>query len=484
MADSNEFGKNGVGLNDYLRILDVASALRKEGELVDQQLNLEDQKLQLKNHLLKTAESTGEKLSQEQIDAAINTYFEDLYSFKEPERDFKYKLAELYVDRVKIAKTVGIPSLAVLTTAGLITSGVYGVNAIITHSEEKGVESKIEELYQTDQGLESNINTISTSQVISQLPETEKKEIKSILINSQTNLQDKVEPFLGKYCQKGEADDKVTQKNYKELEKQIPNIESFLVAIGLDLNKAKGVIQTQVRLLDIRKDLETIIGEVRNAKTVDQFKDRAEVAYKNGVVCIDNRQISCAEDNKNKLVNIKTDINDYGALTTRVDQIYADVKSVAKEDIAKKKGEELYSVAKESGRVVDVNKLRSTTKQLESLDTILNQEYELRIVSKPGIKSGIDRYYEGQSSGYYLIVEAVDSNGEILSKEITSIENGETKRVTMWGRKVAESTYESLKSDKMDDGLIQNNILGKKQKGYLNENITMPGVEKGEITNW
>jgi hypothetical protein len=489
MTPQNTFESNGVKLDDYLRILDVASALRKQGELVNQQLNLDEQKAKLRDHLLKTAESTGEKLSEEQINAAIGTYFQNLYSFKEPKKDIRYKLAELYVDRKKIARTVGVP-VVIVSTAGVLGFGAVSIGKTVYETaQEKRIESEIENIYQVDQALKIKISSISSSNVLNQLPDSERRDVKSIITNSDSIINNKVKLFLDKYCPSGEADNKVNRENYREVEKQISPIKGAIASVNSDLDKTKAIIQTQVRLSDLKNDLETLVGEIRNEGSIEQFNDRAEVAYKNGMVCINNRQIPCAEENKNKLVSIQTDIHDYGTLISRADQVYSDIKAVAKEDVAKEKGEELYAKVKESVKAVDVPKLRKTTQGLESLDTILNEEYELKIVSRPDVKSGIDRYYNAPNgekifSGWYLIVEAVNDNGQKLFVNITDCEDGITKKVDMWGEKVTEKDPDVLRKvkegiyndnsllqrvvkDKLEDGIVDNNRIGKKRKGYI-----------------
>ena len=106
-----------LSLEEMLRIMDVASTLRKEQTLVEQQLNLEETKAMLRTRLLEAAEVTGEKLTLEQVDIAIDSYFDKLHQFEEPTGSFEVFLAHLYVMRgtllgwaVGIAATAGILS--------------------------------------------------------------------------------------------------------------------------------------------------------------------------------------------------------------------------------------------------------------------------------------------------------------------------------------------------------------------------------------
>ena len=49
--------------------------------------------------------------------------------------------------------------------------------------------------------------------------------------------------------------------------------------------------------------------------------------------------------------------------------------------------------------------------------------------------------------------------------------------------RVPEPTFPSVRDDKSDDGIVQNNILGEKRRGSLTVDYAMP-VEGGAITEW
>ena len=78
-----------------MRIMNVASAARKQQDEVKKQLNIGETRADLTRRLKETAKVTGEQLSEDQINAAIDSYFSGLYSFNEPKRSFAYALAEV-----------------------------------------------------------------------------------------------------------------------------------------------------------------------------------------------------------------------------------------------------------------------------------------------------------------------------------------------------------------------------------------------------
>jgi len=123
--------------------------------------------------------------------------------------------------------------------------------------------------------------------------------------------------------------------------------------------------------------------------------------------------------------------------------------------------------------------------ELRGLDARLEQQYELRIVSRPGERSGIERLSDENSSArnYYLVVEAIAPNGAPLTIPIRSEENGNTVPVREWGLRVDEATYERVKADKLDDGIIEKNVVGEKHRGELDPQYTV-ATTGAAITKW
>jgi hypothetical protein len=88
-----------------------------------------------------------------------------------------------------------------------------------------------------------------------------------------------------------------------------------------------------------------------------------------------------------------------------------------------------------------------------------------------------------QARNYYVIVEAVGSDGNVLSFPVYSEEDGRAERVNRWGIRVDQAVYDRIRADKLDDGIIQNNRFGEKRKGYLKPDYAFP-VQSGTILEW
>jgi hypothetical protein len=122
---------------------------------------------------------------------------------------------------------------------------------------------------------------------------------------------------------------------------------------------------------------------------------------------------------------------------------------------------------------------------LTALRDQLRQEYSLRVVNRSGTQSGFWTIPEinTAATNYYIVVEALDVDGNVVSLPVLNEENGETEVVSQWGLRVPESVYEAVAADKRDDGIIQINEVGRKSDGFLEVEYNLP-VLGGAVTRW
>lgn len=128
---------------------------------------------------------------------------------------------------------------------------------------------------------------------------------------------------------------------------------------------------------------------------------------------------------------------------------------------------------------------RQAVAELEATLSDLRATFELRVVSRPGEQSGVERIPEANPAArnYYLIVEAIDPDGDLVSWRVTSEEDETTQTVTMWGVRVPVEVYEAVRDDKLDDGIIQNDLVGDKIRGDLEITWVMDTLG-GAILEW
>ena len=96
-----------MSLDEILNIMDVASEIRKQQSLVEREFEIDQTRAQLREKLHQTAAVTGESITNEQIEAAIDWYFDHLHTFKPPQWGLGLLLAHIYIRRTQIGIALG-----------------------------------------------------------------------------------------------------------------------------------------------------------------------------------------------------------------------------------------------------------------------------------------------------------------------------------------------------------------------------------------
>jgi hypothetical protein len=149
---------------------------------------------------------------------------------------------------------------------------------------------------------------------------------------------------------------------------------------------------------------------------------------------------------------------------------------------------ELASVAAEGQRDVASNDhagARTQVATLKDMNEKLQQDYDVRIVSRPGRATGIWRHSVKNpgEKNYYIIVEAVAPGGRVLTLPVANEETDTTERVTVWAQRVMKDTWDKIAAEKQASGVIMNDTLGHKERGKLEPTWDAP-TPKGAITKW
>ncbi len=173
------------------------------------------------------------------------------------------------------------------------------------------------------------------------------------------------------------------------------------------------------------------------------------------------------------------------ALPGRLQAMHAEVIGLAVEPDADARADRLLVAGERALRDGDTAAARAALEALATLRVQLEADYDIRVINRPGERSGVWRIPGANPSArnYYLVVEAIGPRGQPLRVPITSEETGETERVDAWGLRVDEATFEQVADDKRDDGIIQADLVGRKAAGRLTPEYRLP-TTGAAITHW
>ncbi len=175
----------------------------------------------------------------------------------------------------------------------------------------------------------------------------------------------------------------------------------------------------------------------------------------------------------------------HAELPKRLDSSYAEIIAVSEDDEASGLAQTLLASGKAALKSDKIDEAVDINADMEALLTTLKQAYQIRIVSRPGERSGVWRVPDinSQARNFYVIVEALTDAGNTVKLPITSEEDGTVKMVERWGIRVEEAVFEAVQADKQDDGIIQQRTAGEKQRGQLDPQYSI-ATTGAAITAW
>ena len=173
------------------------------------------------------------------------------------------------------------------------------------------------------------------------------------------------------------------------------------------------------------------------------------------------------------------------ALPQELQAMHAEIAALAQEDEADRLADRMLRAGQQALRENDSGGAQEVLRDMTQMRDQLQASYGIRIVNRPGERSGVFRIPDINQAArnYYIIVEAVDDSGRPVRVPIKSEETGKTERVTQWGIRVPEDVYNRVAADKQDDGIIQANIAGRKDPGYLEPTYRLQ-TTGAAITAW
>ena len=98
-------------LVETLRVLEVARGMRRERAEAEVALARGEIREVMRKRLMDAAAITGDRITEADVDAAIDQYFSTQYSYNDPPLSFAVFLAHVYVRRMGIAMIVGVTAV-------------------------------------------------------------------------------------------------------------------------------------------------------------------------------------------------------------------------------------------------------------------------------------------------------------------------------------------------------------------------------------
>ena len=415
-----------IELNEIMLAMDVVDTLRHQQSLVDRELGTDDHDQALIAKVRKIYADQGLEVSDAVIAAGVKALREERFTYTPPKKSLQLTLARLYVHRGRWAKRG-----ALLLAALLVVYLVYQLAVVAPQKRSRQKAAQAINLRIDQQQDQISVAKERMARLNQSLVEAKEADSPKASVAAR-GLVDQAERDMSAAREKVQALEKLGIKTHIDGSQAAQNSDS----VSGRLDKRKELISVLIAHLDSAEKALVALAELKilPEKLINQ-RDR--------------------------------------------------VISEAQQNDARRQTETLYNDAVTALGRGDVAAAQNGYALLQRLYDQLVQEYQLRIVSREGVQSGVWRVPENNPNArnYYVIVEAVTADGKRLELPITSEEDGKTHTVKQWGLRVQESVFEQIKRDKLDNGIIDNNVFGLKKRGYLQPRYLI-ATTGGAITQW
>ncbi len=264
-------------------------------------------------------------------------------------------------------------------------------------------------------------------------------------------------------------------------------------AAGRDLDQVSAFSDLLGALQAERASLEVAWRRLEHPGLPAALRSGGEQIYARGLAVVTGfgavAEVRRATEKLHGLADVESALR---ALPGRIKAAAAEARAISHDPQANEQiaaGERTGLAAVDSAEAVAAEK---SVAGLLELTARLGEAYTLRIVNRPREYTRLWRHPNGKPNvkNFYVVVEAVTAEGALVAVKIRSEEDGATAAVTKWAERVDEATYESVGRDKQDDGVIQNNVFGQKEKGRLTPGFLLGPKsrggdgEAGRINRW
>lgn len=411
-------------LDDLMLAMDVVDTLRHADAIVKRELNAADQDRALLQRLKEIYAGQGIDVPDNILAEGVAALREDRFTYRPPPPSVSRTLARAYVNRASWLRGLGLLGLL----AAVIGAGYFFTVVI---PEQRASEAARKEFIATANGLPARFGAAERA----------------------------LEGYRARLAglSPAGAAEQYSSARRADLEGELESLERILTAEEL-----------RPALPSLSETASS--GQVSAAKTV--LADR----------------LGALTSLEAELTRIGIEIDELAALvdlSRRAQRLESTILPIARGEQAR--SQTLQQIARASDRLAlgELAAARSSVETLEALGRQIGTAYTLRVVSREGERSGVWRVPDENpdARNYYLIVEAIDDAGRTVSVPVANEETGATETVSTWGLRVPQAEFERIRRDKEDDGIIQNNGVGAKRRGYLVHSYLIQ-TDGATITRW
>lgn len=466
-----------IALKDQLGAMSIIDELRHRSLQVDEHLDMPSRRDEVAERIRDYYRQTGVPVTDELIAQGVSEFFDRRLRFEAPQlTGMQKRLAAVYVSRAQWWPTARMAGLVL--TAGLsLGTGVFMLQSYLDGRALQGEVAQSNEQLTDLQGSFVSIEKTLQSLKLSK-PAFAASVVADRLANADANLEraHSLTSLPSIHYEDDRASRQAERNKVSTRAKLLSVAQAALDLASQQLKEAADLVSTDKALQEARAS-SAFARYAAAYPALQMASDFAEHQLKLG-------QGNGAKLTVAKVSGLLSAANKADVLTAAIHSSVAETKSlgVAGEDLV-----EVTTVENEAItalRKLDVAAAELRIEQLSTFHEMAATPLRLEIVSRSGVKSGVERTYnESGGKAWYLVVEAHKPDGEVMPILVKSAESGQQTMTKLFAVRVPQEVYQRVKQDKKDDGHIDDVLVGNKPVGRLHFDFTKP-AQPEYILEW
>lgn len=315
---------------------------------------------------------------------------------------------------------------------------------------EADVEERADAIFNSSNVYKSRVMALGQDPLVAELPSAERSALQTRIaaVSAETP-----EEFLVRRGCKDNVRGCITKENYTSFSADLDKAHNTVMKMSTEWSAAHQIIETQRTLNKTRAELDARKGTFNS---YGSFQSQALGAYQQGIAAIERRDAAAAQSALAQIGSIDDKFKTYNAILRRAESEYAAVKAAG---CRVSSFEDQYAEVKQLAQSGNVQDMEKATKELQEQAAWLKTKGELRVVGGVWI-------YQNRNpnqKNFYLKTQLVDGEPVWLPIQDDDRE-GRITKTPMWGEEVPEPVYRAVGADKMDNGIINNAMMGRKNR--------------------
>lgn len=470
-----------VTLADQMGAMALIDDMRHREMVVQEHLNLPAIRQEVAQRIREYYASKAIEVDPAIVDKGVRDFFARRLCYESaPPSPLAAGVAQIFIRRDKWLRPVA------LALAGIVaaTTCLYGVNSYLDHRKADEVQASADASMQMHNQLDDEIRRQQAK-----LAEMQHR-VAAAALPAAERLLFRVPDALtdAQRLIAVAASGRVTAQLRDAASESVAHDTTAMHTAATKLKESSDTLDAVDTLLGVKARYDSVVQSAGFKSGRDRYpamRSAAAVAAQ-AIDSADTKGVAASGDAVTKLINVVSAVGQIDVLRERQAGLVEQFGAM------RLSGEDAGRVdAMSNGVTRAIDKFDATGAQaaLDALSAALTYAktpLSLNIVDRTGVKSGAERNYRASSGkSWFLIVEATDPSGQVVTVPVKSAETGVTANAKLFGVRVTQAEYERVKADKRADGHVDDRFVGQKPASSLTFQFTPRTAAKPDmILEW